>query len=133
MFTNYIFRILLHDSKGLGYNEKVRHKCEEMYKEGCRTNHLLACIIDICQEKCSSDETPSSLFHINSAYEVSKFLCLCIYIKFILMRLMCLNSNLFGSAFFSHFSYTHCLSYFYPCPCSFYFLLNSMLPFEVLF
>lgn len=65
---------MLHDSKGLGYNEKVRQKCEEMYKEGCRTNHLLACIIDICQEIGLSDETPSSLFHINSAYEVSPFL-----------------------------------------------------------
>lgn len=88
MFTNYIFRILLRDSKGLGYNEKVRHKCEEMYKEGCRTNHLLACIIDICQEKCSSDETPSSLFIINSAYEVNKVLCVCVCIKFLLIHLV---------------------------------------------
>lgn len=87
MFTNYIFRILLHDGKGLGYNEKVRRKCEEMYKEGCRTNHLLACIIDICQEKCSSDETPSSLFHINSAYEVVN---LCVYLT-IKPLLLCLS------------------------------------------
>jgi len=68
------FRVLLRHSKGLGYNERVRHKCEEMYKEGCRTNHLLACMIDICQERCSSDETPSPLFHINFACEVSLFL-----------------------------------------------------------
>ncbi|XP_012230501.1 protein farnesyltransferase/geranylgeranyltransferase type-1 subunit alpha [Linepithema humile] len=69
---NYLRGILLHDSKGLGYNDKVRNKCEELYKEGCRTNHLLACIIDICQERSLSDETPSSLFHINSAYELCK-------------------------------------------------------------
>jgi len=58
------FRVLLRHSKGLGYNERVRHKCEEMYKEGCRTNHL----------RCPSDETPSPLFHINFACEVSLFL-----------------------------------------------------------
>ena len=78
---NYVFRILSHHSKGLGYNEKVRHKCEEMYKEGCRTNHLLACMIDICQERCPSDETPSPLFHINFAYEVSLF---CNIISFVI-------------------------------------------------
>ncbi|EGI69032.1 Protein farnesyltransferase/geranylgeranyltransferase type-1 subunit alpha [Acromyrmex echinatior] len=69
---NYLRGILSHHSKGLGYNEKVRHKCEEMYKEGCRSNHLLACMIDICQERCPSDETPSPLFHINFAYELCK-------------------------------------------------------------
>lgn len=69
---NYLRGILLHDSKGLGYNEKVRNKCEELYKEGCRTNHLLACIIDICRERSLSDEISSSLFHINSAYELCK-------------------------------------------------------------
>lgn len=69
---NYLRGILLHHSKGLGYNEKVRHKCEQMYKEGCRTNHLLACMIDICQERCPTDETPSSLYHINFAYELCK-------------------------------------------------------------
>ncbi|KYN05029.1 PREDICTED: protein farnesyltransferase/geranylgeranyltransferase type-1 subunit alpha [Cyphomyrmex costatus] len=69
---NYLRGILSHHSKGLGYNEKVRHKCEKMYKEGCRTNHLLACMIDICQESCPSDETLSPLFHINFAYELCK-------------------------------------------------------------
>lgn len=80
LIINYAFRILLHHSKGLGYNEKVRHKCEQMYKEGCRTNHLLACMIDICQERCPTDETPSSLYHINFAYEVSLFLQYYLYV-----------------------------------------------------
>jgi hypothetical protein len=70
MCKNFIIRMLLHDNKGLGDNEKVRQNCEELYKSGCRTNHLLACIIDICQESALCDETPNSLFHINSAHKV---------------------------------------------------------------
>ncbi|KAL0130035.1 hypothetical protein PUN28_001966 [Cardiocondyla obscurior] len=69
---NYLRGILLHHSKGLGYNEKVRHKCEEMYRGGCRTNHLLACMIDISQERSLSDETPSSLLNIHFAHELCK-------------------------------------------------------------
>ncbi|EZA52728.1 hypothetical protein DMN91_001648 [Ooceraea biroi] len=69
---NYLRGILLQDSKGLGHNEKVRQKCEEMYKNGCRTNHLLACMIDICQERYPSNETPTSLFHINFASQLCK-------------------------------------------------------------
>lgn len=62
--------ILMKDSSGLGYNEKVRRKCEELYADGCRTNHLLACIIDICQERAISEESEESLFHINNALKV---------------------------------------------------------------
>lgn len=79
LLLNCAFRILLNRSKGLGYNEKVRQKCEDMYKEGCRTNHLLACMIDIYQERCPFDETPSPLFHGNFAYEVSPFLQYCAF------------------------------------------------------
>ncbi|XP_020283214.1 protein farnesyltransferase/geranylgeranyltransferase type-1 subunit alpha [Pseudomyrmex gracilis] len=71
---NYLRGILLHDSKGLRYNEKVRLKCQQMYESGCRVNHLLACIIDICQERVSDEESPSSLFHINTAYNLCKSL-----------------------------------------------------------
>lgn len=73
---NYIpyFSILMHDSNGLAYNEKVRQKCEDLYNAGCRVNHLLACIIDICQEKPITDESPDSIFHINNALKVLSFL-----------------------------------------------------------
>lgn len=64
------FSILTHDSGGLGYNEKVRRKCEELYSAGCRTNHLLACIIDICQERPIEEESADSIFHINNAMKV---------------------------------------------------------------
>lgn len=68
---NYLQGILMHDSSGLGRNEKVRRKCEELYAEGYRTNHLLACIIDICQEG-PKDEPPDSIFHINHALKLCK-------------------------------------------------------------
>lgn len=65
---NYLRGVLMHDKDGgLSNNKKVREKCEELYKAGCRSNHLLACIIDICQGRISSDEPADSLFHINSA------------------------------------------------------------------
>ncbi|XP_034194022.1 farnesyl transferase alpha isoform X1 [Osmia lignaria lignaria] len=64
--------ILTHDSGGLGYNEKVRRKCEELYSAGCRTNHLLACIIDICQERPMKEESADSIFHINNAMKLCK-------------------------------------------------------------
>ncbi|XP_012147154.1 farnesyl transferase alpha isoform X1 [Megachile rotundata] len=64
--------ILMHDSSGLSYNEKVRRKCEELYAAGYRTNHLLACIIDICQERPTRDEPPDSIFHINHALKLCK-------------------------------------------------------------
>ncbi|XP_031843949.1 farnesyl transferase alpha [Nomia melanderi] len=69
---NYLRGILMKDSSGLGYNEKVRRKCEELYADGCRTNHLLACIIDICQERSISEESEESLFHINNALKLCK-------------------------------------------------------------
>lgn len=64
----------MHDSNGLAYNEKVRQKCEELYNAGCRVNHLLACIIDICQEKPISDESSNSIFHIDNALKVLLYL-----------------------------------------------------------
>ncbi|KAG6795517.1 protein farnesyltransferase/geranylgeranyltransferase type-1 subunit alpha isoform X1 [Apis mellifera caucasica] len=69
---NYLRGILMHDSNGLAYNEKVRQKCEELYHAGCRVNHLLACIIDICQEKPISDESSNSIFHIDNALKLCK-------------------------------------------------------------
>lgn len=70
----------MHDSNGLAYNEKVRQKCEELYHAGCRVNHLLACIIDICQEKPISDESSNSIFHIDNALKVLLHLIECIFI-----------------------------------------------------
>lgn len=60
----------MHDSAGLTHNDKVRKKCVELYEAGYRTNHLLACIIDICQNSCINDESPESIFHINNALKV---------------------------------------------------------------
>lgn len=70
----------MHDNNGLAYNEKVRQKCEELYHAGCRVNHLLACIIDICQEKPISDESSNSIFHIDNALKVLLHLIECIFI-----------------------------------------------------
>lgn len=58
------------DPKGLGYNEKVMKMCEELYLDGFRTNHLLACIIDICQDRHKKDESPDSLFCYDRARKV---------------------------------------------------------------
>lgn len=69
---NYLRGILMQDSNGLAYNEKVRGKCEELYQAGYRTNHLLACIIDICQERHVKDETPESIFYITNAIKLCK-------------------------------------------------------------
>lgn len=69
---NYLRGILMKDSDGLGRNEKVRKKCMELYKSGCRSHHLLACIIDICQERNKNDELPDSFFHINTAFTLCK-------------------------------------------------------------
>ncbi|CAK9800733.1 Protein farnesyltransferase/geranylgeranyltransferase type-1 subunit alpha [Anthophora quadrimaculata] len=67
---NYLRGILMKDSGGLGCNEKVRQKCEELYYDGYRTSHLLACIIDICDERSILDESPNSIFHINNALKL---------------------------------------------------------------
>lgn len=70
---NYLRGVLMHDvNGGLGHNEKVLEKCVGMYTEGCRTNHLLACIIDICQERQGDNEPPESLFHVNHALVLCK-------------------------------------------------------------
>lgn len=69
----------MHDTNGLAYNEKVRQKCEELYNAGCRVNHLLACIIDICQEKPISDESSNSIFHIDNALKVLLYLIECTF------------------------------------------------------
>lgn len=66
----YNFRILMNDHKGLGYNEKVMKLCQQLYSEGCRVNHLLACIIDICQERHKEKDPPDSLFHVDNALKV---------------------------------------------------------------
>lgn len=54
---------------GLAYNDKVMKKCEEFYNNGCRVNHLLACIIDICQERIKI-EPPESFYHVKNALQV---------------------------------------------------------------
>lgn len=69
---NYLRGILMQDSGGLARCEKVRKKCIELYEAGCRTNHLLACIIDICQESYKNNESPDSFFHINNALKLCK-------------------------------------------------------------
>ncbi|XP_076244625.1 farnesyl transferase alpha [Calliopsis andreniformis] len=69
---NYLRGILMQDSKGLSYNEKVRQKCKELYSDGCRSHHLLSCIIDISQGKPVSSESPDSIFHINNALQLCK-------------------------------------------------------------
>lgn len=60
----------MHDSGGLTRNDKVRKKCIELYEAGYRTNHLLACIIDISQDSCVNDESSESIFHISNALKV---------------------------------------------------------------
>lgn len=61
-----------HDKNGgLAFNEKVLDKCKELYDSGCRANHLLACVVDICQERHSMNEPKESLYHIDQAFEVS--------------------------------------------------------------
>ncbi|XP_017891997.1 protein farnesyltransferase/geranylgeranyltransferase type-1 subunit alpha isoform X1 [Ceratina calcarata] len=68
---NYLRGVLQQDSSGLAY-EKVRTKCEELYEAGYRTSHLLACIIDICQDRPIADESPDSIFHIENAIKLCK-------------------------------------------------------------
>lgn len=69
---NYLRGILMQDSKGIVHNEKVREKCEELYRDGYRTNHLLALIIDISQEAHVQDEARDSIFHITHAIKLCK-------------------------------------------------------------
>lgn len=67
---SYLKGILMNDHKGLGYNEKVMKLCQQLYSEGCRVNHLLACIIDICQERHKEKDPPDSLFHVDNALKL---------------------------------------------------------------
>ncbi|XP_076668379.1 farnesyl transferase alpha isoform X1 [Andrena cerasifolii] len=69
---NYLRGILKQDANGLAQNEKVRRKCKELYFYGCRTNHLLACIIDICQEGPMGEESPDPMYHVNNAIKLCK-------------------------------------------------------------
>ncbi|XP_034933624.1 protein farnesyltransferase/geranylgeranyltransferase type-1 subunit alpha [Chelonus insularis] len=64
---NYLRGILMHDKNGgLAFNEKVLNKCEELYTKDCRVNHLLACIIDICDER--HEKAPNHpLYNIDNA------------------------------------------------------------------
>ncbi|XP_014486655.1 PREDICTED: protein farnesyltransferase/geranylgeranyltransferase type-1 subunit alpha [Dinoponera quadriceps] len=71
---NYLRGVLLHDPNGLGYNEKVRLKCYRMYESGCRTNHLLACMIDISQETFTTEEFILSPYFVDSAIGLCKAL-----------------------------------------------------------
>ncbi|XP_001607662.1 protein farnesyltransferase/geranylgeranyltransferase type-1 subunit alpha isoform X2 [Nasonia vitripennis] len=69
---NYLRGILMHDKQGggLGFNKKVLEKCKELYDEGLRINHLLAFIVDICQERHSSNDPEESFFTTNKAFEL---------------------------------------------------------------
>ncbi|XP_014206850.1 protein farnesyltransferase/geranylgeranyltransferase type-1 subunit alpha [Copidosoma floridanum] len=68
---NYLRGILDRDQNGgLPYNNEVLKMCKDMYNDGYRINHLLACIIDICEERHSSDESKESLFHIDTAFKL---------------------------------------------------------------
>ncbi|KAK0079038.1 hypothetical protein PV325_001817 [Microctonus aethiopoides] len=71
---NYLRGILMHDKNGgLAFNDKVLKQCEELYNNGCRVNHLLACIIDICQDRYKIElNNPESLFHVDKALELCK-------------------------------------------------------------
>ena len=61
----------MHDKNGgLAHNEKVMQRCEALYSHGCQANHLLACIIDICQERHKPDEPPESFYTIERALTV---------------------------------------------------------------
>lgn len=56
---------------GLAFNEKVLEKCKDMYNNGYRINHLLSCIIDICQERQkSADDLKEAFFQIDNALKV---------------------------------------------------------------
>jgi len=70
---NYLRGILMHDKNGgLAYNEKVMKRCEELYTGGCRVNHLLACIIDICQERHKPNESPETFYTVERALALCK-------------------------------------------------------------
>jgi protein farnesyltransferase/geranylgeranyltransferase type-1 subunit alpha len=70
----------MHDKNGgLAFNKKVLEMCKVLYNLGHRTNHLLACIIDICQERHSKEAPTESLFHILQAFKVIKSIALSIY------------------------------------------------------
>ncbi|XP_012267987.1 protein farnesyltransferase/geranylgeranyltransferase type-1 subunit alpha [Athalia rosae] len=70
---NYLRGILQHDEEGgLGRNKTVMESCEALYAEGSRTVHLLACMIDICQERCAMGEPPKSVFSVQRALELCK-------------------------------------------------------------
>lgn len=69
---NYLRGILLHDPNGLGFNEKVKNECARWYTNGCRANHLLACMIDISQESNNVDGHIIPLYHPSYAYDLCK-------------------------------------------------------------
>ncbi|XP_012281565.1 protein farnesyltransferase/geranylgeranyltransferase type-1 subunit alpha [Orussus abietinus] len=70
---SYLRGILMHDAGGLGRNEKVAQLCQKLYNENCRSNHLLSCIIDICQERHGHrEESPDSFYNINFAINLCK-------------------------------------------------------------
>ncbi|XP_046626038.1 protein farnesyltransferase/geranylgeranyltransferase type-1 subunit alpha [Neodiprion virginianus] len=70
---NYLRGILQHDGEGgLGRNKKVLESCEALYAGGSRSIHLLACMIDICQERHGADIEPESPFTIERALALCK-------------------------------------------------------------
>ncbi|CAH0399813.1 unnamed protein product [Chilo suppressalis] len=71
---NYLRGVLLHDKRGISGNAVVTSFCEELYKNKCRSPHLLSFIIDICDEAIKKGE--SSSFHgPDRAIELCQALC----------------------------------------------------------
>ena len=61
----------MHDKKeGLALNKKILEKCKELYDKNFRTNHLLACIVDICFERHSINEPGDDFFNMDQAFTV---------------------------------------------------------------
>lgn len=67
---NYLRGVMLHDKRGLSGNGVVTSFCEDLYKNNCRSPHLLAFLIDICDEALKKGEN-------NSLHNASRAMKLC--------------------------------------------------------
>lgn len=67
------FRVLSHDKiGGLGSNAKVVQKCKEWFELGNKSNHLLACIIDIVIDRFEKGKPMDDFYNPAKAIEVNK-------------------------------------------------------------
>ncbi|XP_066598441.1 protein farnesyltransferase/geranylgeranyltransferase type-1 subunit alpha [Prorops nasuta] len=71
---SYLRGVLMKDNRGgLSKNEKILEKCKQLYLDGCRSNHLLACIIDICEEQYKSNSLATDpMFSIDNGLKLCK-------------------------------------------------------------